>query len=102
MIFCRQYQDEISRRHELHLEHNPLPSHNEQNSLVAALQQGLSLDCKSQDATNDISQLSTVQLVKKVQKCYEDVRRIVTITTINTDKLLGREVDFSSMPEGFT
>ena len=69
---------------------------------MTALQEGLSLEDKSQQAANDISKIPTKQLVKVVQKCYEDIRRVITIATINTDKLLGREIDFSKVPEGFS
>ena len=59
--------------------------YNEPNSLVTAIQEGLSLDNQS-----DLSRKSTSQLALSIQKLHDEIQQLVTISTMNTEELLVR------------
>ena len=93
----RCYQDVLSRR--WIREAKPIT---EQNTLVAAIQEGLSLDDRSLGQTNEIVMTSTELLLSKVQACQEEVRRTVAMAMLNTEKLLGRNVEYNNVKEGLS
>ena len=61
--------------------------YNEPNSLVTALQEGLSLENKS-----ELSRIPTNQLSMSIQNLHDEIQQKVTLATMNTEELLGSQV----------
>ena len=80
MFHSRQYQAELCRRLEMNSQR-----YNEPNSLVTALQEGLSLDNQS-----ELSRMPTTQLSLSIQKLHDEIQHLVTLSTMNTEELLVR------------
>ncbi|XP_064651001.1 ankyrin repeat and SAM domain-containing protein 3-like [Lineus longissimus] len=59
------------------------------NTLAAALQDSVHLD---QDTNNEIQNIATEHLVNQLEYFTGELKRAVTMTAVNTDKLLGREM----------
>ena len=78
----RQYQAELCRRLEMNSQR-----YNEPNSLVTALQEGLSLENKS-----ELSRIPTNQLSMSIQNLHDEIQQKVTLATMNTEELLGSQV----------
>ena len=70
--------------------------YNEPNSLVTALQEGLSLENKS-----ELSRIPTSQLSISIQKLHDDIQQLVTMATMNTEELLGSQVQVLNLWPSF-
>lgn len=93
VFLSRLLQEELCRR----LGTRPELSHSwSSDSLTYALKESLSLEGNTADRTNfqDFHRLSNQDILRKLLRCREEVHSSITITLLNSDKLLGRDVEF--------
>ena len=96
----RQYQDELTRRFGSDSAFSRSGGSHGQDSLTAALRERLQLDEKSPSGASDLAKLPTHQVVRRLQKLYEELTSMVNAVTVNADRLLGQDVDYSGQAAG--
>ena len=103
-LSLRLYQEELARRFgaDKQGQQGQLTGSGGQDSLAAALQEGLSLSDKIRDIPPEITKLPTQQIIRQIRKWAEEVEGIIALVTASSDKLLGREVKFDIQLPGYS